>query len=239
MAGRGGRNDDVIAEALGMIAGVLGRNPNREEIGANRQLGEFQRNNPLLDELEVAGVTITCDVFRREFLRRYFPEDVRGRKEIEFLELKQGNMTVPEYESKFVELEKYQRIHRFAALVDGSRIFEEDNVKMKSSHSRELVDKKGKKPMDRGLVWGDSSAPVRCYRCGEAVHHIHECKSEENKCYRCGKAGYVVADCKGKAVTCYNCGEEGHITPKCTKPRKNQAGGKVFAFSGLETTPED
>jgi len=45
-------------------------------------------------------------VFKREFIGRYFPEDVRGKKEIEFLELKQGNMSVTEYAAKFVELAK-------------------------------------------------------------------------------------------------------------------------------------
>ena len=50
---------------------------------------------------------ITWAVFRREFLRRYFPEDVRGRKEIEFLELKQGDMSITEYAAKFVELAKF------------------------------------------------------------------------------------------------------------------------------------
>jgi hypothetical protein len=49
----------------------------------------------------------TWAVFRREFLNRYFPEDVRGRKAIEFLELKQGYMTVTEYAAKFVELAKF------------------------------------------------------------------------------------------------------------------------------------
>ena len=38
--------------------------------------------------LEDEAAEITWDVFRREFLRKYFPEDVRGKKEIEFLELK-------------------------------------------------------------------------------------------------------------------------------------------------------
>lgn len=45
MAG-GGRDDASIAEALGMLAGVLGGNPNGAGIGATRQLGEFQKNNP-------------------------------------------------------------------------------------------------------------------------------------------------------------------------------------------------
>ncbi|KAI5396504.1 hypothetical protein KIW84_062643 [Lathyrus oleraceus] len=143
MAGRG-RDDAAIAEALGMLAGVLGGNPNVVGMGAARQLSEFQKNNPPMfkgaydpdgaqkwlkeierifrvtecadnqkvrfgthmlseeaddwwvatrTELETAGnAEITWGVFRQRFLRKYFPEDVRGKKEIEFLELRQGNV---------------------------------------------------------------------------------------------------------------------------------------------------
>ena len=38
--------------------------------------------------LEVAGENVTWVVFRREFMRKYFPGDVRGKKEIKFLEPK-------------------------------------------------------------------------------------------------------------------------------------------------------
>ena len=57
--------------------------------------------------LENGGVVVTWAVFRREFMSRYFPEDVRGKKEIEFLELKQCDMSVTEYAVKFVELAKF------------------------------------------------------------------------------------------------------------------------------------
>src|ERR1051325_4222019 len=149
MAGRGNRrNDDAIAEALGMLAGVLGGNQQGAVIGADRQLGNFHRNNPPLfkgthdpvcaqrwlkeferifrvidcaeelkvrygthmlaekaddwwvaarTEMEQDGIALTWAVFSRAFLRRYFPEDIRGKKEIEFLELKKGNKTVSEY----------------------------------------------------------------------------------------------------------------------------------------------
>jgi len=61
----------------------------------------------ILPTLEQGGGVVNWVVFRREFLERYFPEDVRGKKEIEFLELKQGNMSVTEYAAKFVELLKF------------------------------------------------------------------------------------------------------------------------------------
>ena len=40
-------------------------------------------------------------------MRKYFLEHVRGKKEIKFLELKQGNLTMNEYASKFMELAKF------------------------------------------------------------------------------------------------------------------------------------
>ena len=40
-------------------------------------------------------------------MRNYIPEDVHGKKEIEFLKLKQGSMPVTEYAVKFVELAKF------------------------------------------------------------------------------------------------------------------------------------
>jgi len=40
-------------------------------------------------------------------LEKYFPEDVRNKKEMEFLKLKQANMTMAEYAAKFEELVRY------------------------------------------------------------------------------------------------------------------------------------
>ncbi|XP_058775866.1 uncharacterized protein LOC131650153 [Vicia villosa] len=54
--------------------------------------------------LETIGEVITWVVFTREFLRKYFPEDVRGKKEMEFLTLKQRSSSVTEYVAKFVDL---------------------------------------------------------------------------------------------------------------------------------------
>ena len=50
---------------------------------------------------------MTWETFKRVFLEKYFPEDVRNKKEMEFLELKQGNTTIAEYAVKFEELVRY------------------------------------------------------------------------------------------------------------------------------------
>ncbi|XP_050916734.1 uncharacterized protein LOC127131888 [Lathyrus oleraceus] len=150
----------------------------------------------------------------------------------------------------------YQRIRVFSDLVDCCKIFEQDS-KARAESYQQRVDRKGKNQNDRGKPYaagkgfqrqsgmkrpsgGDSSAPAKCYRCGQAGHRIHECTSNEKKCFKCGKGGHLAADCRLKTVTCFNCGELGHISPQCPKPKKeNQSGGKVFALSGSETSADD
>ncbi|XP_058746063.1 uncharacterized protein LOC131618932 [Vicia villosa] len=57
--------------------------------------------------MEIMGIGITWAVFRAAFLEKYYLEDVRRKKEIEFLKLKQGSSAVVEYTARFEELVKY------------------------------------------------------------------------------------------------------------------------------------
>ena len=57
--------------------------------------------------LEAGGEVVTWARFKSEFLKKYFPEDLRTRKEVEFLNLKQGSLFVAEYAAKFEELSRF------------------------------------------------------------------------------------------------------------------------------------
>ncbi|XP_074382740.1 uncharacterized protein LOC141724478 isoform X4 [Apium graveolens] len=50
---------------------------------------------------------ITWERFKELFLEKYFPQFVQDQMELKFLELKQGNMSVTDYENKFEELSRY------------------------------------------------------------------------------------------------------------------------------------
>ncbi|XP_028075781.1 uncharacterized protein LOC114278013 [Camellia sinensis] len=50
---------------------------------------------------------ITCARFLEIFYEKYFPQCVRVRKVPEFMELKQGNKSVTEYEAQFTELARF------------------------------------------------------------------------------------------------------------------------------------
>ena len=52
-------------------------------------------------------VQLTWDDFKATFLEKYFPKNVRIQKEVEFLQLKQENMTIDQYTAKFDELAKF------------------------------------------------------------------------------------------------------------------------------------
>lgn len=83
-------------------------NPQKMLFGTHmvfEEVGDWWNN--ARQRMEVKDIKITWVVFMFEFLEKYFPMDVRIKKEIEFLKLKQGNMTVVEYASNFEELVKF------------------------------------------------------------------------------------------------------------------------------------
>ncbi|KAL2229481.1 UNVERIFIED_CONTAM: hypothetical protein Sindi_1927800 [Sesamum indicum] len=52
-------------------------------------------------------VTLMWNDFLKEFVDKYTPPVYRNRKKVEFLELKQNDLSVAEYELQFVRLSKY------------------------------------------------------------------------------------------------------------------------------------
>ncbi|XP_050876161.1 uncharacterized protein LOC127079837 [Lathyrus oleraceus] len=241
-----GRNNAAIVVALHVVAQAMQNHPN---YGGNDEFdiwGSSRGTTFLLSRkarfgthmlaeeaddrwintrqvLDVTAEVVTWNVFRRKFLRKYFSEDVRGKKNIEFLELKQGNLSVTEYAARFMELAKFyphyneatvefskcknsRMIRRFPELVNSCRIYEGDS-KVLSAHYKGLSERRGKLNLNRGKPY---SAPAD-----------------------------KVVDCKENMVTCYNYGEPGHINTRCPKPKQASTGGKVFALTGTHTSSDD
>ncbi|XP_045802292.1 uncharacterized protein LOC123895860 [Trifolium pratense] len=238
------------------------------------------------ERMIAVGTLMTWNNFKNEFLAKYFPADAMTKKEIEFLKLEQGSMTVAEYARKFEELSRfcphinavgaegskcvkfegglrpeikkavgYQEIRNFAALVNKSRIYEEDSKASsryyKASSEKRHADQNRNKPYDKSRVdqegkqksangretsGGGNSNPSRCFKCGEIGHHVAECQETKSKCFRCGRLGHMANECRSSTVTCFRCGEPGHTRPQCGKPKRGPdttpAKGKVFALLG-------
>ena len=50
---------------------------------------------------------ITWRQFREAFYKKYFPDSIRQQKVGEFVRLELGEMTVAQYEAKFIELSRF------------------------------------------------------------------------------------------------------------------------------------
>jgi len=57
--------------------------------------------------LTTLGAPITRDEFKEVFLENYFPHSIHIQKEIKFLQIRQGEMTVAEYLAKFESLARF------------------------------------------------------------------------------------------------------------------------------------
>src|SRR3954463_5199529 len=191
--------------------------------------------------LEAHGEEITWIAFRMEFLRKYFPEDVRGKKEIEFLELKQGNKSVVEYAAKFGELAKFYQYYdgpngefskcikfenglrpeiKKAISYQKIRIFADlvDCCRIyeedNNAHYRVINEKRGKGYQGRGKPYDVPS--------GKGKQKVTDGKRTSGgdapagvTCFKCGKVGHKSTVCTAGAMRCYRCGETGHTSPAC------------------------
>ena len=62
--------------------------------------------------LDGDGVQISWNRFKTCFYEKYFPQSVRDAKEQEFLNLRQGGMTLADYTAKFENLCKFSSIYK-------------------------------------------------------------------------------------------------------------------------------
>src|SRR4051812_17114259 len=191
--------------------------------------------------LEASGEGISWIVFRMEFLRKYFPEDVRGKKEIEFLELSQGNKSVVEYAAKFGELAKFYQYYdgpngEFSKCIkfeNGLRPEIKKGISYQkiriiadlvdccriyeednNAHYRVISEKRGKGYQGCGKPYEASS--------GKGKQKVTVGKRTSGgdapagvTCFKCGKVGHKSTVYTAGAMRCYRCGEIGHTSSAC------------------------
>ncbi|XP_058733369.1 uncharacterized protein LOC131604977 [Vicia villosa] len=249
-----GGNDAAIVPALEAMAQAMQNQPNVNENAGSRSLATFQKGNPptfkvkaddwwleTRQRLEAAGGEITWVVFHREFLREYYPEDVRGKKEIEFLELKQGNKSVVEYVAKFVEFAKFYP-HCSEATAEFSKCIKFQNglhseIKKAVSYQKicvfaDLVDycriyeedsnahykmvreRRGKSQQNRGKPY-DSPAGKGKQKATEGKRSSEGDAPTCIVCFKCGKVGHKSNVCTFDAKRCFRCGQLGHAAAEC------------------------
>ena len=59
------------------------------------------------DNRPLRGGPLTWEIFKKAFLDRFFPREIREAKLLEFINLRLGGMSVHQYSLKFTKLSKY------------------------------------------------------------------------------------------------------------------------------------
>ncbi|XP_027351236.1 uncharacterized protein LOC113862347 [Abrus precatorius] len=183
-------------------------------------------------QLITDGTAIDWPTFRRRFLEKYFPEDLQRRKELEFLNLEQGGMSIGEYVVKFDELSRY--CSYFSHVDDRARCSKFESVlrpdikqaAWKGVTPRRRVengDFKRREIRDRKKPYNcpDHQQKRSSFNTRQPDHSGQ--RRPELCCYSCG-GPHLQRDCRRNPVTCFRCGQQGHYSSSCHMT-KNDAGG--------------
>lgn len=199
--------------------------------------------NNTRQRIETPGTAVTWEGFKVVFLEKYFPADVRCKKEMEFLELSQGNMSVAEYASKFEDLVQYCPHYNDAAAEESKCVkfknglrpeikqgigYQEicrfpvlvnkcrifdEDSKARTAHYKSLSEKKNK-DQGRGKPYASPS--------DKGKQKFFDGKKPSGggaptgvKCFKCGEMGHLANAFTNKAARCYRCGKTGHKMTEC------------------------
>nr|AAL79340.1 Putative 22 kDa kafirin cluster; Ty3-Gypsy type [Oryza sativa]AAM48279.1 Putative 22 kDa kafirin cluster; Ty3-Gypsy type [Oryza sativa Japonica Group]AAP53268.1 retrotransposon protein, putative, Ty3-gypsy subclass [Oryza sativa Japonica Group] len=185
-------------------------------------------------------IFITWELFKEAFYKKYFPESVKRMKEKEFLELKQGNKSVAEYEIEFSRLARFapefvqtdgskarrfesglrQPLKRrveafeltiFREVVSKAQLLEKGYHEQRIEHGQPQKKFKTNNPQNQGRFRGNYSGQMQR-------------KSSENQGRKCPicQGSHVPSICPNCWGRCFECGEAGHTRYQCPLLQKGK-----------------
>ncbi|XP_022851225.1 uncharacterized protein LOC111373007 [Olea europaea var. sylvestris] len=143
-------------------------------------------------------LALTWEQFKDEVMNKYFPQSLRDFKENEFLQLKQGNMSLIDYKRKFDQLSKYTP-HLKANAEQHRQLYNQQDRGHIGKMKWNGQDKgKGKWQNKKANIGSSASKAIvatvtPCLKCGKP--HCGKCLYGKNACFRCSKPRHIAKDC--------------------------------------------
>ncbi|XP_052179895.1 uncharacterized protein LOC127793152 [Diospyros lotus] len=200
---------------------------------------------------------ITWERFKELFNEKYFPLNLRLKKEREFMELKKTrDMYVAQYKDVFSRLIRYMPIYEDDERIKAQKFLGGLNLKIQRALSSISIQSysevvlqvftteanlsrieaiQGESQQGRNHKAGKKLELQRlkfkpgtpCQRC-QKQHHGKPCRFGTKGCYNCGEMGHLNQNCPKRGITCFNCQQIGHFAKNCPKPRlTNQSQGTI------------
>ncbi|KAL8113555.1 hypothetical protein AgCh_020762 [Apium graveolens] len=148
------------------------------------------------------GKDLTWEKFTEMFLEKYLPSYMQDQLEMKFLDLRQEDMSVAEYEVKFSELSRF-----IPEYVNTEAKKAKSNGAQKNRFQKTGQPGKDNRPQIQECKNYGKRHPgrcnkldVTCFKCNQKGHYSSECPSGARKpdlaCFKCGKVGYMARNCK-------------------------------------------
>ena len=182
---------------------------------------------------------MTWTGFQELFMGKYFPETARHAKAQEFLELKQGAMTVMDYVARFTDLARFAeaKVRIFEnglklsirARIVGLRLQDMDSmVGMALTIEREIEDARSTRDASVSGKMKDSQSSSssgkrqRASSSRGSQSHDHPGQGQMRVA---GQAGQVRFASQAGQMVCYHCQQHGHMRRDCPQRQGSQGFG--------------
>ncbi|XP_060210647.1 uncharacterized protein LOC132637597 [Lycium barbarum] len=190
---------------------------------------------------------LTWNDFVKEFHMKYVPPAYHDAKKKEFLNLKQGSMSIAEYQQKFLRFSRYAGV---SAALTWEKIDKEQTSRNENKFRKADADLGG--PSKRGRFDNSKAGSVHksarheqnrsnfstastpsygqdktriptCAQCGK--NHPGTCRRASSACFNCGSLDHKVKDCPNPNSTS-SLRMEGSIQKPITTPSQGNRGAR-------------
>ena len=193
---------------------------------------------------------VNWENFQKVFLEHYFPGNVCDQMEQDFLLLKQGDMTVAQYDAEFHRLAHFgpslvttekDRAKKFInglkltiqkdlAICNIETYYEALDKSLRIERSQNQLDQYQESERKKRKLYSQKDGQ-RHNADGRGNRQQTQHQQLEMKCPRCGR-NHLLKDCWIELGVCFKCKQKGHVAANC--PKKNQqqqTQGRVFALA--------